>query len=387
MQFYPVLTVKSTGEIHLRNRHHAIFQSAITSPPAAEDGAIVEVKSVKGEFLCYATYNSEAYICGRAIAFDRGDPMDTLRRNISRSVAMRKSLAGTEDTNCWRLINAEGDGIPGLIVDQYGDIIVMQLTTMGMDKLRDWIADLLFGLCKPKAVFEKSTGGSRKKEGLEPKEGWVKGEGPAKFEVKERGLKYIIDIAGSQKTGFFLDQREMRGLVRSLASNRTVLDVCSYVGGFSTAALAGGALTADAVDYDTAALALARGNVERNGIDPGKLSTYDEDAFSFLRRVPAPRGYDFIILDTFERSRTSEEGLYRSQPDGDADPPKLGRAAPHLFLQLPSGCGALPDDHLPCRAPSETVRAHPPPAPPSIRPSGEHLPSRSRLSEKLAAVG
>jgi 23S rRNA G2069 N7-methylase RlmK/C1962 C5-methylase RlmI len=73
-------------------------------------------------------------------------------------------------------------------VDQYGDIIVMQLTTMGMDKLRDWIADLLFGLCKPKAVFEKSTGGSRKKEGLEPKEGWVKGEGPAKFEVKERGL-------------------------------------------------------------------------------------------------------------------------------------------------------------------------------------------------------
>ncbi len=317
MQFYPVLTVKSTGEIHLRNRHHAIFQSAITSPPAAEDGSIVEVKSVKGEFLCYATYNSEAYICGRAIAFDRGDPMETLRRNISRAVAMRKSLAGTEDTNCWRLINAEGDGIPGLIVDQYGDIIVMQLTTMGMDKLRDWIADLLFGLCKPKAVFEKSTGGSRKKEGLEPKEGWVKGEGPAKFEVKERGLKYVIDIAGSQKTGFFLDQREMRTLVRTYAKGRTVLDCCSYVGGFSVNALAGGALAADAVDYDQVAIARAKEHVKLNGLNTEAFGAYPNDTFEFLRKRPMPRKYDFIVLDppAFAKRSTDLEPAKKAYTD------------------------------------------------------------------------
>ncbi len=110
-------------------------------------------------------------------------------------------------------------------------------------------------------------------------------------------MRYLIDLEGGQKTGLFLDQREMRSLVRSLAAGRTVLDVCSYVGGFSLSALAGGAIAADAVDYDAAALETARANMAINGMDADKFGTYAQDAFEFLRMRPQPRTYDFIILD------------------------------------------------------------------------------------------
>ncbi len=297
MANYPLLRIRPGADIHLRNRHHAIYRSAIAAPPQAQDGAIVRVEANDGTFLCFATYNSQAYICGRAIAFRDGEPMSQLKDAIEKAVELRGLFFGRDDTNAYRLINAEGDGLPGLIVDRYDRTLVLQCTTLGMDHLREWVADTLMDVCDADRLYEKSSGAARKKEGLEPREGWLHGEGSTSVPVEENGLKFQIELAGSQKTGLFLDQREMRGLVRSLANGRTVLDVCSYVGGFSTAALAGGALTADAVDYDTAALSLARGNVERNGIDPGKLSTYDEDAFAFLRRTPAPRGYDFIVLD------------------------------------------------------------------------------------------
>lgn len=293
---YPTLKIRPGADIHLRNRHHAIYRSAVLQAPAVEDGAIVRVVASDGTFLCYATYNSTAYICGRAVAFQDGEPMSQIKHAIEKAVELR-GLFFADGTNAYRLVNAEGDGIPGLIVDRYDRTLVVQLTTLGMDLQREWIAKTLIDVCDCDRIYEKSSGAARKKEGLESREGWLVGEGETSIPVRENGLQFQIELAGSQKTGLFLDQREMRGLVRSLAKGRTVLDVCSYVGGFSTAALAGGALTADAVDYDTAALSLARGNVERNGIDPGKLSTYDEDAFSFLRRVPPPRGYDFVILD------------------------------------------------------------------------------------------
>jgi len=297
MASYPILRIRAGADIHLRNRHHAIYRSAIAQAPQVEDGGIVRVEASDGTFLCYATYNPQAYICGRAVAFKDGEPMSQIKDAIEKAVELRGLFFGKDGTNAYRLVNAEGDGIPGLIVDRYEDTLAVQLTTLGMDKLRDWVADTLLDVADATRVYEKSSGAARKKEGLESREGWLRGDGATSVPVVENGLKFQIELAGSQKTGLFLDQREMRGLVRSLSKGRTVLDVCSYVGGFSTAALAGGALTADAVDYDTAALSLARGNVERNGIDPGKLSTYDEDAFAFLRRVPPPRGYDFIVLD------------------------------------------------------------------------------------------
>ncbi|TSC96916.1 MAG: 23S rRNA (cytosine1962-C5)-methyltransferase [Candidatus Peregrinibacteria bacterium Greene1014_49] len=294
---YPVLTLKPSADVHLRNRHHAVFRTAVDRLPTCTDGDIVEVRSSKGEFLCYATWNSKAYICGRAIAFEEGDPMKILRTLIEKAVSLRIQFFSREDTTAYRLINAEGDGIPGLIVDRYGSVLAIQFTTLGMDRLRSWVIEVLREFCKPSGIFEKSGGSARKKEGLEEKEGWIWGSGDASIPVTERGMQFLITLSGSQKTGLFLDQREMRSLVRTVAKDRTVLDCCSYVGGFSLAALLGGAVAADAVDYDAEALATAATHMAMNGVESNRFSSYTEDVFNFLRRKPYPHTYDFIILD------------------------------------------------------------------------------------------
>jgi 23S rRNA (cytosine1962-C5)-methyltransferase len=304
---YPILTLKPGSEIHLRNRHHAIFQSAVVSPPQVESGGIVEVRASDKSFLCYATYNPTAYICGRAVSFEQGDPLQALRAQLEKSIALRKAFFENEDTNAYRLVNAEGDFIPGLIVDQYGDVVVLQSTTLGMDVLRDFIVEALMEIVKPKAIYEKSTSTSRKKEGIEDIEQWIRGDlkdmhpdsltEDGKLIVRERGIHYVIDLVGSQKTGLFLDQREMRSIVKQFAKDRTVLDCCSYVGGFALNALVGGAKAADAVDYDKEAISRASKNIEINGIDLSCFGSYAEDVFVFLRRRPLPRAYDFIILD------------------------------------------------------------------------------------------
>jgi 23S rRNA (cytosine1962-C5)-methyltransferase len=297
MTTYPILKLKPGRDPHLKNRHHAVFQTSVSKFPDCPDGSIVEVQGSDGGFLCYATLNRKAYICARAIAFGKGDPMKELRATMQRSIDLRREFFKKEDTNAYRLINAEGDGVPGLIVDRYNSVVVIQLTTKGMDNLRDWIVSTLHDMLKPTAIFEKSAGPGRKKEGMEPIEGWVKGKGPDTITVKERGLTYLITLMGSQKTGLFLDQREMRSLVKRLAEGRTVLDCCSYVGGFSLNALMGGAKSADAVDYDKVAIDKATQHMKLNGAKPGTFGGYAEDVFAFLRRKPLPKQYDFIVLD------------------------------------------------------------------------------------------
>jgi 23S rRNA (cytosine1962-C5)-methyltransferase len=290
----------------------------------------VEVQSATGEFLCYATLNRKAYICARAISFEKDlDPLEVLKRDIVRAVKIREGFFLNEDTNAFRLINAEGDGIPGLIVDRYASVLVIQLTTFGMDSLRQWVVKVLWDLCSPTAIFEKSAGSGRKKEGLEPIEGWARGKSGDKITVKERGMKFIISLEGSQKTGLFLDQREMRTLVSTIAKGRTVLDVCSYVGGFSLAALKGGAKSADAVDYDAAAIERAKEHMKINGIEAEKFNAYAEDAFVFLRRSPLPKKYDFIILDppAFAKRSTDIDRAKLAYTD-------LNRAA---MMALPAG--------------------------------------------------
>jgi 23S rRNA (cytosine1962-C5)-methyltransferase len=170
---------------------------------------------------------------------------------------------------------------------------------------------------KPAGIFEKSTGAARAKEGLEPNEGWVRGEEQEPIEIIENGMRFAIRLTGSQKTGLFLDQREMRGLVRSMARDKKVLDCCSYVGGFSVAALLGGAMSADAVDYDASALATAKGHAAINAIDPGKLSTFAQDVFAFLRERPLKRNFDFVILDppAFAKRSSDLEPAKRAYTD------------------------------------------------------------------------
>ena len=294
---YPVIRLKPDRDIHLKNRHHAIYKNAIESLEGVETGSIVEVRSSDSKFLCYATINIKAYIAGRVISFEESDPIEHLARAMKRSYELRQTFFQGDDTTAYRVINAEGDSIPGLIVDRYGDVLVLQCTTLGMDRLKNWIVDQLQTITGGLSIFEKSTGAARKSEGLEPRSGWVKGSGPTVVTFKEHGLLYSVDLADSQKTGFFLDQREMRSLVRSLAPGRTVLDLCSYVGGFSISALAGGATSADAVDYDEKALERAKENLKLNNLEPSQLQTFSADVFDFLRKKPLPHSYDLIIVD------------------------------------------------------------------------------------------
>ncbi len=307
MAGYPTLVLKADRDIHVRHKHHAIFQDAVESFPDAPDGAIVEVRSAANEFLCYATLNRKAYICARAIAWEKSEPMGQLRSAIKRAVDLRRALFVDEDTNALRLINAEGDGIPGLIADRYADVLVLQLTTLGMEAMRPWLVKTLQECTGCAKVFEKSTSTAREKEGLTDVEGWVRGEGPTRIAVRERGIDFLIELAGSQKTGLFLDQREMRSLVRAHAKGRTVLDCCSYVGGFSVSALKGGALAADPVDYDAAALDRAREHATLNGFTAEQMNPAVQDAFEFLRRKPLPRAYDFIVLDPPAFAKRSDD--------------------------------------------------------------------------------
>lgn len=331
MSTIPVITLKPERDWPLRNRHHAIYKTAIGTLPEIKNGGIAAIRSSDGDFLCYATINIHAYICGRAISFEENeDPMVVLRRTIERSIALRRQWISPDDTNAMRLINAEGDAIPGLIVDQYDDVIVLQITTLGMDRLRDWIVDLLWNVCHPAAIYEKSTSTARKNERIDPVEGWarlrspeassggqVRGEADDHVIVHERGLEFEINLAGSQKTGLFLDQREMRSVVRSLAKGKTVLDCCSYVGGFSVNALKGGAIAADAVDYDDDALAQAKKHVEMNGLNESTFGLYSQDVFDFLRRKPLPRAYDFVILDppAFAKRSTDVDDAKKAYTD------------------------------------------------------------------------
>lgn len=318
MTAYPKITIRPERDWPLKNHHHAIYKTAMGRMPEMKNGGIAEVRNDMGDFLCYATINEHAYIAGRAISFDeKEDPMATLRKNMERAVKLRRALISSEDSTAVRLINAEGDAIPGLIVDQYGDVLVMQITTLGMDRIREWIVDVLWGICTPKAIYEKSTSASRKNERIDPVEGWAREKIEGPIMVTERGLTYEINLQGSQKTGLFLDQREMRSLVRSYAKGKTVLDCCSYVGGFSLNALKGGALAADAVDYDAAAIAQAKKHMEMNGVDLSSFGSYSEDVFDFLRRKPTPRAYDFIVLDppAFAKRSTDLDPAKRAYTD------------------------------------------------------------------------
>ncbi len=329
MPTYPVLQLKPGRDASVRNRHHAIMPAAIGSIGEVADGSIVEVQSASGEFLAFAFYNAKAAIAGRAFAFQPGDPLIQLKAAIERAIEGREALKADKGTDCWRLVNAEGDAVPGLIVDQYGPVLAVQLTTLGMDRQREWVLDLLMALVKPAAIIEKSAGTAREKEGLPAIEGWVRGKPQGTVTVKERGLRFLVDLEGGQKTGFFLDQREMRTMVRNLSAGRTVLDICSYVGGFSVSALAGGALAAVAVDYDKNAIGRAQEHARVNGFSLSQFETSATDAFDYLRRVPKGAKFDFIVLDPPAFAKRSQDLEPAKKSYGD-----LNRMA---FQILPPG--------------------------------------------------
>jgi 23S rRNA (cytosine1962-C5)-methyltransferase len=278
----------------VRQHHHWIFSGAVDSLPDFEDGDILPVLSRDGEFLGSAYFNRRSSIIGRMLSFDGTPALEAVGQRLAGAAAMRKKLVEPA-TNAQRLVNGEGDGLPGLVVDRYADVLVLQVATLGMEKLKPAILDQLINALKPRAIYEKSDLPTRGEEGLADFEGLLHGEAIERVEIAESGLRFGVEIQGSQKTGFYLDLRESRSLVRALADGRRVLNCFCYTGGFSVAALAGGAAAVDSVDSSAPSVSLAQRNLALNGFPEADNRFIVADVFEFLRRE-GPL-YDFIILD------------------------------------------------------------------------------------------
>src|SRR4051812_45610523 len=240
-----MISLKAGRERSLRRHHPWIFSGAIervTDNPNAGD--TVEVRSSSGQMLARAAYSPASQIRARVWSFDPTEEVDAafFRNRIMRSLAMREALPAAKHSNALRLVHAESDGLPGLVVDRYADVLVAQFLAAGVERWRDPILDALVELTGCEAIYERSDAETRKLEGLEPRSGFVRGNRAAsRCPIIEHGLNFRVDVEEGQKTGFFLDQRENRQRVRALAAGREVLDGFCYTGGFAINALAGGA--------------------------------------------------------------------------------------------------------------------------------------------------
>ena len=293
---YPIIILNPGKEKALKNFHQWIFSGAIDKSDDFQDGDILEVQSSKGEFLAYGYFNKRNSLAGRIISFEKKDPLIVIENNIRKALSLRKDFFDEKITNAYRLINAEADNLPGLIVDKYNEVLVLQITTLGMEKLKNHIISILKKESGIQTFYEKSSAPSRREEGLSDFQGLLFGEDVSEVEILENKMKFIVDIKNSQKTGFYLDQREMRDFIRKFSKGKKVLNCFSYSGGFTLAALYGKAKYVHSVEISDTALSLLQRNLLLNDFDDKNNSCYKEDVFKFLRAQDLTE-YDLIILD------------------------------------------------------------------------------------------
>lgn len=295
MRIQARLTLKPGKDKPIRQNHHWIFSGAVAQVDPFEEGDAAEVYSSDGERLGIAFLSKGKSIVGQMIAFGSETVEEALRSRVKSALAMRRALFDPKETNAFRWINTEGDGIAGLIVDVYRDVLVIQISTSGIERCKDFLVSLLKEAFQPRAIFEKSTSALRKREGLSEQKGLLYGESDPNVEVLERGMGFSVNVLEGQKTGLFLDQREMRALIRELARDRQVLNCFSYTGGFSIAALMGGAEIVHSVDISAKCGPAIDRNLELNRLALNKHRFIAEDAIDYLIREPL--SYDLIILD------------------------------------------------------------------------------------------
>ncbi len=289
------IVLKKGKEKAIKNKHHWIFSGAVSLLPEFTDGDILEVFSDQGELLGSGYFNRKAKILGRMLSFDDTPALDAIKRNLDRAINWRKSLFQNGETTAYRLINAEGDCLPGLIADLYDNVLVIQISTLGMELLKPFIVEYFKTHLHIRSIYEKSNLPSRKEEGLKPEAGLLFGNEVDEVEILENGNKFIVSIQEGQKTGFFLDHREMRQKIKNLSFGKRVLNCFSYSGGFSIYAAAGKALQVDSVDISEKAVDMAKRNAKLNNFDESSMNFYVDDVFQFLRNQDL--NYDLIILD------------------------------------------------------------------------------------------
>ncbi|WP_079419055.1 class I SAM-dependent rRNA methyltransferase [Thiomonas intermedia] len=294
----------------LLRRHPWVFASSIAKG-GADSGETVRVESSDGQFLAWAAFSPASQIRLRAWSFDASERIDAafFASRLRAALARRQALG--LDLSACRLVHGESDGLPGCIVDRYDDIVVLQAGSAGIERWKSAIADGLQRLMPGTRIYERSDAALREREGLPASTGWLQGQGETQVEIRENGLRLRVDVATGHKTGFYLDQRDARArfadLVREQGLQR-VLNCFSYTGGFSLAALAGGARQVVSVDSSAPALALAAEHVALNGFDAARASFLDADVNATLRRLRDEGAqFDAIVLDPPKFAATPQQ--------------------------------------------------------------------------------
>ncbi len=292
------LTVKNDRTGPVRGFHPWVFSKAIKSiPDGIAQGTPVLLYDESGAYIASGYFNSYGQISVRLWGRDEKEPVDTgfFVRRVENARSIRLGYVENEGTNAYRLINGENDFLPGLIVDKYGEYLVVQFHTRGIEYWKTLILDSLERVFHPKGIYERSDISVRGFDSLGPVKGVLHGEVPDIVEIRENGFKFLVDIKEGQKTGFFLDQRDKRLAFMKYAGGKNVLNCFSYTGGFSVYALRAGAKRVTSVDSSRPAVDLARENIAINGLDPSRCEFVCEDVKKFLRDTGET--FDAVILD------------------------------------------------------------------------------------------
>lgn len=304
--------LKPGREKSLVRRHPWVFSGAVAKVIGnPQIGDTVEVLSASGRFFGQGAYSPHSQIRCRIWSWDENENIneDFFYKRLKHSIQMRHDLVEELTTNAIRLVHAESDGLPGLVVDQYGETCVLQILSAGIEHWKETVFQCLREIIEPAQIFERSDVEVRALEGLAKRKGLVWGKNIGGIlNIHENGLKYQVDVAGGHKTGFYIDQRDNRAIVKTLARGREVLDCFCYTGGFSVAALAGGAKSVVGVDTSSDALTIAQSNVELNGLPAKSMETIQGDVFRILRDMrDRAQQFDMVILDPPKFAPTSSQ--------------------------------------------------------------------------------
>ncbi len=340
------LVLKKGREKSVKRRHPWIYSGAVehvAGKPAPGD--TVEVRSAAGEALALAAFSPASQIRARVWSFDAASTIDAgfFGARLRAALALRDLLPAARHTNALRLVHGESDGLPGLVVDRYADVLVAQFLAAGVERWREAILDALAEATGCEAIYERSDAEVRTLEGLEPRAGFARGNRNARrCPIIEYGLNFRVDVEEGQKTGFFLDQRENRQRVRALAAGREVLDCFAYTGGFSLAALAGGARRVTAVESSAPALEVARENLAANQLDASRIALERADVFGH-QRLLRDRGasFDLVVLDPPKFAPTAAQARNAARAYKDINLLALKLLAPGGLLATFSCSGGV----------------------------------------------
>ncbi|WP_430233041.1 class I SAM-dependent rRNA methyltransferase [Nitrosomonas communis] len=295
------IILKAGKEKSLLRRHPWVYSGAISRVEGhPSDGDTVSIYTNQKIFLAHAAFHSKAPIAARVWSWQQDERIDEafFYRKLTHALEFRKELGLSQFSTGCRLVHGESDGLPGLVIDQYGRILVMQIGSVGAERWREVILDILKGLCNPDCIYERSDTDVRELEGLTKHTGVLWGELPHDLIIEENGLYFAVDVMTGQKTGFYLDQRDNRAKIGILAKDKDILNCFCYSGGFSVYAKRAGAKSVLSVDSSEEALKLAQRNFALNGLATDSQEWQCADVFQMLRKLrDQNRKFDLIILD------------------------------------------------------------------------------------------